>query len=311
MLINDVDQFVKTHFVSEAELEGVVHRFSEQLFGSSSIYLPQARLTTIGGRGTIPDAVVLDVEREEWFLVEAERAAHGTWEHIAPQVSRQLAAVASPTSREVILRLALDTISQSQDLRRIFAELGITDLDIHGRLDRILHKPPTIAIPIDAIPKDLQEWAQTLRNAVKIWVIEKFVSIKDGARILYSIPDENVPTLRTAPVEDGSSTAVRASGSQLWRELLDAVPALEGQTVYLEYGPRGGERKTFQGTIRQDGVEVDGEVYSPSYAAVLCMRKAGSRRETANGWVMWKNQDGEFLTDLYEKNVNPRDRQPI
>jgi hypothetical protein len=310
MLINDMDQFVKTHFASEAELEGVVQRFAEQLFGSSSIYLPQTRLATIGGTGTVPDAIVLDVEREEWFLVEAERAAHGTWEHIAPQVSRQLAAVASPTSREVILRLALETISQSQNLRRIFTELGISELEIHGRLDRILRKLPTIAIPIDAIPKDLQEWAQTLRNAVKIWVIEKFVSIKDAARILYSIPDENVPTLTTAPLEGGNFATVRASGSQLWRELLDAMPALEGQTFLLEYGPRGGERKIFQGTIRQDGMEVDGEVNSPSYAAVRCMRKAGSQRETANGWEMWKNKDGEFLSDLYEKHVNVRDRQP-
>jgi hypothetical protein len=46
-------------------------------------------------------------------------------------------------------------------------------------------------------------------------------------------------------------------------------------------------------------------------AMVRCMRKAGSRRETANGWVMWKNKDGEFLSDLYEKNVNLRDRQPV
>jgi hypothetical protein len=46
---------------------------------------------------------------------------------------------------------------------------------------------------------------------------------------------------------------------------------------------------------------VKGTVYSPSYAAVVCMKPVGSQRRTANGWIMWKTKHGEFLTDLYEK----------
>ena len=87
MLVNDTEQFLKTNFENEAEIERVVQQYAQQLFGGSIIYLPQARLSTVAGRGSIPDALVIDVEREEWFVVEAERAAHGTWEHIAPQVS--------------------------------------------------------------------------------------------------------------------------------------------------------------------------------------------------------------------------------
>jgi hypothetical protein len=39
------------------------------------------------------------------------------------------------------------------------------------------------------------------------------------------------------------------------------------------------------------------------------MRKAGGKRETANGWSMWKNKDGELLDDLYAKYVNWRDKE--
>jgi hypothetical protein len=91
MLINDSQQLVKTSFDGEAEIESVVQKYAEQLFGSSIIYLPQTRISTLGGKNTIPDAIVIDIQSEEWFIVEAERAVHGTWEHIAPQVSRQLA----------------------------------------------------------------------------------------------------------------------------------------------------------------------------------------------------------------------------
>jgi hypothetical protein len=244
---------------------------------------------------------VIDVEREEWFVVEAERAAHGTWEHIAPQVSRQLAAVASPASRDAILALGLDLIAQTPGLRQMFAELGIAEIEIHGRLKRIIHKPPTVAIPIDAIPPDLVEWVQTLRNTVKIWTIEKYVSLREPGRVFYSIPDENVPTITTTPSESGLAGTVRSSASQLWRELLDAQPALIGQPVFLEYGPRGSERRTFQGVIRADGIEVGGVVYSPSGAAMVCIKQAGSQRQTANGWVMWKTSSGELLDDLYAR----------
>jgi hypothetical protein len=84
------------------------------------------------------------------------------------------------------------------------------------------------------------------------------------------------------------------------------MPELLNQQVILEYGPRGSQRRRFQGTIRPDGIEIDGEVYSPSYSAVLCMQRAGSQRRTANGWVMWKTEQGEYLDALYTR---ARERQ--
>lgn len=173
-------------------------------------------------------------------------------------MSRQLAAVASPESREHILELALTQIGQTPALQAVFAELDINQLDIHAKLQSILRRPPTVAIPIDAIPRDLTEWARTLRNTVWIWVIEKFVSVSDSSRVLYSIPDETVPTISTEPSTEGTVATVRASGSQLWRELLEAMPDLLGTPVFLEYGPRGTQRRKFEATIREDGVEISG-----------------------------------------------------
>lgn len=247
MLVGQSESYLRAPFAGEAEIERVVQTYAEQLFGSSIIYLPQTRISTIGGRGTVPDAIVIDVETGEWYIVEAERAVHGTWEHIAPQVSRQLAAVAAPQTAEVIVQLALDHLRTSSEAREMFREVGVSELEAHGRLQSILRRPPTIAIPIDAIPKDLSEWARTLRNNVKIWVIEKYVSASDAARVLYSLPDENLPTLSTSAASTGTLSEVRSAGSQPWQELLAAMPQLVGQPVSLEYGPRGGQRQTFEG----------------------------------------------------------------
>jgi hypothetical protein len=45
------------------------------------------------------------------------------------------------------------------------------------------------------------------------------------------------------------------------QELLNAYPTLEDQASFLEYGPHGRPKQTFEGTIKKEGVEVDGKVY--------------------------------------------------
>jgi hypothetical protein len=42
-------------------------------------------------------------------------------------------------------------------------------------------------------------------------------------------------------------------------------------------------------------------VMSLSASAVYCIQKAGSKRETANGWIMWKTQDGTYLSAFYDQ----------
>jgi hypothetical protein len=81
----------------------------------------------------------------------------------------------------------------------------------------------------------------------------------------------------------------------------EILPVLEGESVFLAYGPRGKPKQTFEGTIKKEGIEVDGNLYSSSYAAVYCMQKAGSPRKTANGWIMWKTVDGNYLNDMYQQ----------
>lgn len=301
MLVSPSESYIKAAFTDEAEIEGVVQTYADQLFGSTIVYLPQTRISTIGGRGTVPDAIVLDISSGDWYLVEAERAIHGTWEHIAPQVSRHLAAVGAPHTIETLIRLTLDQIRSNPEMKEIFRELGVSDLEIHGRVQTILRRAPTIAIPIDALPSDLTEWAQTLRNVVKIWVIQKYVSTTDPNRALYSLPDENFPTVSTSGANGAAVSTVRTSGSEPFQELIRSMPNLVGSRLKLEYGPRGSERRTFEGLLRSDGVEIDGKLFSPSYAAVYCMRKAGSTRKTANGWTMWRTEDGGLLIDLYNR----------
>jgi hypothetical protein len=74
--------------------------------------------------------------------------------------------------------------------------------------------------------------------------------------VLYLLADENQPTLSTTQRPDSDLATVRTISSQPFQELINARPDLVGQTVSLEYGPRGGQRRTFTGVLKADGVEV-------------------------------------------------------
>jgi hypothetical protein len=129
---------------------------------------------------------------------------------------------------------------------------------------------------------------------VKIWLIEKYQSL-DGKTVFYSIPDENVPTLTTQTAKGEELSPLFNRLSQPYQDVLQSGLIKEGQTVLLDYGPRGKPKKQWKGILRKEGVEIDCKIMSLSAAAVYCIQQAGSPRGTANGWIMWKTEDGTYL----------------
>lgn len=310
MLINSNSKYLRAPLENEAEIEKVVQDFSEYLFGSSIVYLPKSKISTIGGAGTIPDGFVIDVESEEWFIVEAELAEHGTWQHIAPQVARQLTAADTESARAKLINIALDMVKSDKQAAGVFDELDIEPLDVHRVIQRILAKKPMVAIPIDAIPADLKEWVKQLNYDVKIWEIKKYVS-EDGNAVLYSLPEDARPTIAKTISGGIATTTESPRWSDPYQEVFSGGAIHDGQKVFLTYGPRGKDKRTFEGVLRKNGVEIDGKVMSLSRAAVCCMKQAGSPSNAANGWIMWKTEDGTLLNDVYEAYSATKEKEAL
>ena len=122
------------------------------------------------------------------------------------------------------------------------------------------------------------------------------------------MPDEVLPSIDTG---DDSKPATRTrSGGTGFRKVLQSGSLSVGQELWMEYGPRGKAKQRYSSIVREDGLEVDGKVYSPSYAAVACIQKAGSDRSTANGWIQWKTEDGILIDDLLQKILDQEDDGP-
>ena len=306
MIIGNNQKYINTPFNNEEELENVVFDNFELIFGSFSLLLPKKKLSTVGGFGTIPDGIIIDFQGKEWFLLEAELASHSTWHHIAPQVSKQITAVENNIKNvELLSKVALEVISENDDFKnKLLDEFDIKEIDIHTEINIILNKQPSVAIPIDDIPADLNDWASTLKNTVKIWKIEKYISEHDDST-LFSIPDDAIPSLATTIKTEGDNIVRErtAQPKELYRKIIEEGLINVGEELYMDYGMRGQERNRYSGIVQSGGIEFEGRVYSPSYAAVSAMRKAGSDRPTANGWIRWKNKDGETL-DTISKKIN-------
>lgn len=80
----------------------------------------------------------------------------------------------------------------------------------------------------------------------------------------------------------------------------------------MTYKPRGASaRQSYTATVTEEGaIVVDGRSYSaPSYAALYCIQKSGSTRNTVNGWTSWKTVNDKWLADLRTEYLNASGRQ--
>ena len=310
MIIVNNRKYIAASFASEDEIERVVLENAEYIFGPDSIMLPKSLIRSADGSGTIPDGYAIDFASRRWFIVEAELSAHSVWGHIAPQVSKQIVAAQQPASRKHLIEVVINRLRDDQLLKERIDEMGIAEIDIRKVLTEIIESRPIVGIPIDHVSTDLREWAQTLKNEVKLWIVRKLVDFKDPSAVLYEIPDDFRPVFDTTEEPDNNQIATFYDVSL--SDLLEEKLLTPGQELVMSYKPRGASaRQNFTATITEDGaIVVDGRSYSaPSYAALYCIQKAGSTRNTVNGWISWKTKDDRWLADLRTEYLKASGRQ--
>ncbi|CAF0783474.1 unnamed protein product [Rotaria sordida] len=311
MLIFKEVKFIKSPFNSEAELENVVVNNYEYLFGPSSLYLPKAKIKTADGGGTIPDGFAIDIAQKKWYLVEAELMHHSVWNHIAPQVTKQILASQQKATRRTIIDLTVEQYRNDTSTKEKFDELNIPEINVRQIIGDILETDPIIGIPIDGVTNDLKDWARTLKYNVKLWLINKFVEFNNPENIVFEFPEEFKPALDTEqesnePKDNYNINTNAIAISRYDVEVSDLLASNllhVGDKLSMFYKPRNGQPKTYEATILDDGsFSVLNQIYSsPSYAALAGINDAGSTRPTVNGWISWKTIDGKLLSQLREE----------
>lgn len=307
MLIFKDSKFIKSPFDNESELEQVIVDNYEYLFGPTSFYLPKAKIKTADGIGTIPDGFAIDIGQRKWYLVEAELMHHSVWNHIAPQVTKQLLASHQQVTKRTLVDLSVSQYKSDPYTKEKFDDLNIAEINVRQVIGDILDSDPIIGVPIDGITNDLRDWARTLKYKVKLWVVNKFVELNKSSNVVFEFPEEFKPVLDTE--EESQPRKPNIGIAQYDVELIDLINAgllKKSEKLYMAYKPRNGQQKKYEAKILDDGaLEVLGQTFSaPSYAALAGIQNAGSDRKTVNGWTSWKTSNGLTLADLREKLLN-------
>lgn len=307
MLIFKDTKFIKSPFVSEAELEQVIVDNYEYLFGPTSFYLPKAKIKTADGVGTIPDGFAIDIGQKKWYLVEAELMHHSVWNHIAPQVTKQILASQQQITKRTLVDLAVEQYQSEPYTKEKFEDLNIAAINVRQVVGDILETDPIIGVPIDGITNDLRDWARTLKYKVKLWFVSKFVEFNNPTNIVFEFPEEFKPELDTE--EESKPQKPNAEIAQYDVELSDLITSgllAVGERISMAYKPRNGQPKRYEAIVHDDGsLEVLGQSFSsPSYAALAGIQDAGSDRKTVNGWTSWKNSNNKTLAELRDQLLN-------
>ena len=290
--------YSKIEFNTEEEVENVIINNFKLLFGDYSILLPKSMISTSGGKGTIPDGIIIDFDSKQWYIMEVERGIHGTWEHIAPQINKQITAIQNDDTKVKITENCIIEIQKNKNFIELLSEINISEINIHGEIEKILRKDPIVSLPIDYIPNDLEEWAENLKIKVEIQLVEKF-SDKDG-NILFNMPDLVIKT-SDEKIEKEIKEISDKKPENLLELVVKAGFLSDGEKVYMEYGPKGTKKKRFEGIVPINGIEVNGVISSPSISSLCCIQEVSPTRTTNNGWVTWKTMDGKVINDKWEK----------
>ena len=181
MIILEDRKLIEAKFKDEQEIEDLVVANSEHFFGPASVLIPKMKIKTKDGFGTIPDGFAVDLASRVWYVVEAELHQHNVWTHIAPQVTKQLLAASRPKTRQLLTDIIVNMVTDEPSIKEKFKDEGIKEINIRKVLGQIFDKAPIIGMPIDSVSRDLRDWAETLRNDVRLWIVRKYVSLASQA----------------------------------------------------------------------------------------------------------------------------------
>lgn len=309
MIILDDQKLIEAKFINEQEVEDLVIANSEHFFGPSSILIPKKKIKTNDGFGTIPDGFAVDLSAKVWYIVEAELSHHNVWTHIAPQVTKQLLAAGRPETRQLLMEMLVQMVTEDVSTKEKFDDEGIKEINIRKVLSEILEKPPIIGMPIDAVTNDLRDWAATLKNDVKLWIVRKFIQFGNPKNVAYQIPEEYRPVFDTTERESQPQSGITSYDVSI-SDLIEEGFLTAGSELTMNYKPRGGKQQVFIAKIESNGsfIVLNENFPSPSYAAMYCIQKAGSDRTTVNGWTSWKTQEGKFLAQLRSDYLRKKEK---
>lgn len=86
--------------------------------------------------------------------------------------------------------------------------------------------------------------------------------------------------------------------SDNYKQLINDGALKIADTLYFKYPSPTDATMVFKAIVNENGLEIDGETFNPSTAAVKCVYESLGSKIAINGWLVWQNSQGLSLTQL-------------
>jgi len=147
----------------EKEFHPLIKENYKHIFGEDSIYFDvKHHLRSVSGIGSIPDAYVINLSRNEWYVVENELSTHPIYDHIVKQLTKFINGIENPRIRSEIVETLYNKINEDLSLRS-FVEKHIASKEIHRFLSKLVSKNPKIVVIIDEKTREVEEACKALK----------------------------------------------------------------------------------------------------------------------------------------------------
>jgi len=160
ILLKDGVKYLPYEYLSEEELTQMVVEHYREIFGINTLYFdPQTMKTHIGIEAR-NDGIILASDKNQWYILEVEMAAHSLSRHIIPQIMKFHMAYQQPETRRKITDALYNLVKQ--DPYKIATLQTQKMEDIHKYLTELIETPPIIAIIIDQTTPELDAVCKNL-----------------------------------------------------------------------------------------------------------------------------------------------------
>jgi hypothetical protein len=179
MLLIDGVKYEEWEISDEDELEQMVIKHAQDIFGENSIYFDKKqKLKSLAGVGSIPDGLVIMFGSvPQWHIVEVELSSHDPYAHIVPQVDKFINGIDNQNTRNKLVDTLYNVINSDELLKRETRQAIGLDKDIHKFLADLISRPPTITIIIE---KDTDQLEEALRKYAQKKVKEFQTFVREG-----------------------------------------------------------------------------------------------------------------------------------
>ena len=165
----------------EDEFEGVVSEHIKDIFGGDAFYFNiKQKLTSISGKGSIPDGLLIDFKSKEFYLIELEISTHDAYTHIAYQLMRFINAIKNDLNRRKLRDVLYDEINNNPILKEKVK--AIVGGEIYKSLTDIITKPILVVL-IDEITEELKEACEALNNPTKVVEFKTYTRERIGLAV--------------------------------------------------------------------------------------------------------------------------------